>query len=282
MYYKKSIGSIMLYVLSACSIAQTYSPFVENDKVWVLYYSVFNHETNQYDRQEQSFIMTGDTIIADKSYKKFYSYDNTNNRILFYITSMREEGRKVYSITHKGQADEVLLYDFNMNIGEIQTLAEYTDHNLTAETVPFLQTNEYIATSEGCLQNTHHLYPYLSVERYYSNEDESYLYETPIESKYPYLVLQRIGHISSPLGVNAANVLDCEMLYLKECRVNNSVIWQLSSQKEYEELLVQNTGIRTTNKTNNTLPHFFDLQGRRLAAPPARGVFIQDGRKVIQ
>ena len=38
----------------------------------------------------------------------------------------------------------------------------------------------------------------------------------------------------------------------------------------------------TSGKTNTVSSECCDLQGRRLAAPPAKGVYIQDGRKVLK
>ncbi len=38
----------------------------------------------------------------------------------------------------------------------------------------------------------------------------------------------------------------------------------------------------TSGLTNAKSSEYYDLQGRRLAAPPAKGVYIQDGRKVLK
>ena len=45
------------------------------------------------------------------------------------------------------------------------------------------------------------------------------------------------------------------------------------------------TGISTPyihNNSNDDEPHYFDLQGRKLTAPAAKGVYIKDGKKVIK
>ena len=38
----------------------------------------------------------------------------------------------------------------------------------------------------------------------------------------------------------------------------------------------------TSGLTNAKSSEYYDLQGRRLAAPPAKGVYIQNGRKVLK
>jgi hypothetical protein len=38
----------------------------------------------------------------------------------------------------------------------------------------------------------------------------------------------------------------------------------------------------TSGLTKAKSSEYYDLQGRRLAAPPAKGVYIQNGRKVLK
>ena len=46
-------------------------------------------------------------------------------------------------------------------------------------------------------------------------------------------------------------------------------------------LYEQTTGQALTTATESKSPDIYDLQGRRLAAPPAKGIYVKDGRKVV-
>jgi len=60
------------------------------------------------------------------------------------------------------------------------------------------------------------------------------------------------------------------------------VLFDMGYLVDYMRIKVTN-GVETVKTDNDhSAMHAFDLQGRRLAAPPAKGLFIQDGRKVVR
>lgn len=84
------------------------------------------------------FVVEGDTIINSKNYKKYYFQYETNNFIFNkvnarYISALREENKEIYIIP-KDSTNELLLYKFDINIGDTITHWSYS---------PFLSYSQY-------------------------------------------------------------------------------------------------------------------------------------------
>lgn len=60
-----------------------------------------------------------------------------------------------------------------------------------------------------------------------------------------------------------------------QCKIGDSILF---SQKNFETLAVQKLIIK---RGNYSIPSTYDLQGRRQTAKPTRGIYIQNGKKVV-
>ena len=127
----KKFFFILLALASFKANAQTYQyvPFPEGNAVWSEKYSYENwvptyYYLNCYDKVS---LTVEDTIINSRIYKKLYLFNdsvfNINNAI--YLGGIREENKKIYYLgdtIHYGKpldcTNEVLLYDFNLNVGD--------------------------------------------------------------------------------------------------------------------------------------------------------------------
>jgi len=130
-----------------------YVPFPTGNTVWSEKSCICDGFCNVYDK----YIITGeDTIINNNNYKKLYlffdSVFNSNNA--FCLGGIREENKKIYYCGEQSfynnsinyykpyfidgcQNNEILLYDFSLNIGDTLTNINYCfntiDPNISGE-----------------------------------------------------------------------------------------------------------------------------------------------------
>lgn len=92
--------------------SQDYRPMLVEGAVWN---EVFYFE----NADPQSYIVGGDTVLNNLTYKKILSYSN-NSGVGGLIGLMREDSieRKIYLLDDYDQAQEELLYDFSLEVGD--------------------------------------------------------------------------------------------------------------------------------------------------------------------
>lgn len=112
---------LFIFIISSTAISQTYVPFPTNsDYIWREFQVVYNDETMVFPSQTHlEFIVSGDTVIAEKNYRKLFSYNPDNNSGTNYEGAIREESKKIYFLADYMPEEEVLLYDFNLNTGDL-------------------------------------------------------------------------------------------------------------------------------------------------------------------
>jgi len=127
---KKHYIFLILILFSSHIYCQLYHPLPDSNAKWCIEYN--NHVIpppiwGYTDYWETSY--AGDTIILGKEYKKiekttYNIYCLNNHSIPLYIGALRDDSinKKVFYIP-QGQTEEVLLYDFNLEIGD--TLFSY-------------------------------------------------------------------------------------------------------------------------------------------------------------
>lgn len=115
------LNFLFTFIISSPAISQTYIPFPTNsDYIWREFQVVYNDETMFFPWQSHiEFIVSGDTVIAEKNYRKLFSYNPDNNTGTNYEGAIREESKKIYFLTDYMPEGEVLLYDFNLNTGDL-------------------------------------------------------------------------------------------------------------------------------------------------------------------
>jgi hypothetical protein len=106
---------LLLMLFSAVSYlhAQDYIPFPTSDAYWNEY-RFYQGWCDAPDYCKVTYFIEGDTIIDSLLYKKIYC---ANPDWTSYIGAMRENDKKIY-YWRGGCPNHVLLYDFNLNVGD--------------------------------------------------------------------------------------------------------------------------------------------------------------------
>ena len=113
---KKIILLILLILVQFGLFAQdSYLPFVEEGKVWNMYYH--NDLAHEIDpTYNYRYFIQGDTIIAGQNCKKLFSFNENNNNQTEYKMALHESEGKVYFIPI-GSTESHILYDFTIQKG---------------------------------------------------------------------------------------------------------------------------------------------------------------------
>ena len=206
---------------------------------------VWNYASNTGGFSE---FLQGDTIVNGKHCLKWYVTnggfaDNGGKAVLYGV--MYEEDGKVYAIKN-GTDNPWMLYDFNWSVGDGIGI----DYGYGEAVILSVQKNVY----EGI---------------------ERRVYEAGFSPDIPERVegiwIEGIGSVwgMTTLIVNPGN-----SVYLINCTRNGKIL--------YQSLEVPNTKIDAVHHTPHRPSSLFDLQGRPLSTPPSRGLYIQNGKKVIK
>lgn len=231
--------------------------FYETDSTYV---SLLKHRRswNSHDAisgKDVIQIVLGDTIIyngPNKSngslYRKIYCVESQKygDTDFHYYGAMREEGKKVFLIHDgNGKYDRVLLFDFGLKTGEQVEVA--------GSTVKVVRT-DYIV-SEG---RKYHRLTLHQIERGKDTGRTCYWTEG-------------IGSDSGLLQSLPWDAVDKLQLVVTDednCIYNNSTV----------VLEINIPYVETKEMSTNDI---YDLQGRRLTQQPHKGVYIQNGRKMV-
>lgn len=218
--------------------------------------SYYNDETEE-EFVDCGYVIHGTTIIDNKEYYRVISADKNRNPIgsTYEDYAIREEDDKVY-IYHSGFGKEFMYYDFDweegkgiaLNIKEIDITPsgyEYEIGYIKAKNISQIQLND------------------------------GNLY---LQMKNPNII-QSIGEITGFGGLFSTSRIRPARpyKYFISSFVRNGVeIYTASLKTAIHDLSATQSSNRPTS--NN----LYDLSGHRLSAPPAKGVFIQDGQKVVR
>lgn len=93
-----------------------YHPIVTNDDPVWSYCDVIKEDIDKYDLIYSQLRFDGDTIIDNVLYKKLYSYKCEDDKT--YMAALRENEKRVY-VVDDNTIDELLIYDFNLQDGDI-------------------------------------------------------------------------------------------------------------------------------------------------------------------
>ena len=268
----RGIVALMLFCLGmAKAVAQDggreYIPFVEEGKVW---YCGADGNIGQitYEHPEGTaivcvFTMRGDTLINEKEYKKvnFQYEDYYGDNEQHYYCAVREEDCRVF-IVEENTTKEKLLYDFS-HPDEIITLT---------------YNNQKYARTEGW-----RLYDFLPGQVMYT-----FCIFSGNEIDYSNAPGFWVDGVGAP-GTNPFAFEFCihlfdkpklgKYIFVRTCMKDGKYIFNF----DWMVLPIDPSSIHDNNNANNSPDgsRLFDLQGRRLVTPPTKGVYIQNGRKVV-
>ncbi|HPW42196.1 MAG TPA: T9SS type A sorting domain-containing protein [Bacteroidales bacterium] len=106
---------LLVVLLSAFSLvhAQEYVPFPTSNVYWNEI-ELYQGQCDPPEYCKNTFYLMGDTVIDSYLYKKIYSNDGNSTS---YVGGLREENKRVF-LYYTWCDHSVLLYDFNLNVGD--------------------------------------------------------------------------------------------------------------------------------------------------------------------
>lgn len=250
---KKIILFIALAMSTLFSVAQTadsdYHPFLKDGKVWNYLYRDVNVWEQSEKTELHSYLLDGDMTIGDKNYKKMFRV--TPDGTEFYC-ALREENRRV--LMHVDDAEEdMLLYDFNFASGDSYIVNYHNVEFIDSEVMRF------------------HDKPFTIYHYKY------WLYE-PLNGNF----LDIVEGVGTRKGWN---INECfrefptNGIYQVEdfmsCYEDGECIFTI------EDFDVVQTDIKSVNHSQERTSDIYTLQGQRVESVPRKGVYIQNGKKVV-
>lgn len=267
------------YYLEYCKVGSEYlyrssdmdtHPVVEDGKTWKVLDYAFNAPIEYNKLYTLSII--GDSICGGRTWKKLA----ITSKETHWIKLVREENKRIFLFDKEHPSGGIPLFDFNKQEGD-----EFVVH-------PGLVVTEGLTSSsplnakvceDAVVFNSG--YPYRAITL--ACDEEGFIGEAgAAETTW----LERIGNLTFPFSNPFVNPdeIGGHALMVVECSVDGEVIYSdvpsnIAVVPNWEEIL---SGINTPSNSSIHSPTLFDLQGRRLTAPPARGMFIKNGKKVIR
>ena len=198
-----------------------------------------------------TYVITGDTVIGGTTYKKVLCQDRWEYKDegRHYFAAVREQGRQVFMV-NGGQDQEYMLYDF---IPEGTATLTYEWQGWQAE-----RAGGVPCWIRGVSHNYFVVYPIII--------------DSADQMPLALFWIDGIGSVNGPFSVGN------ERKTTLSCYEEGQLIY------EYEDFyhLQDPNGIMQVEDANTTrLVPTYDLQGRRLTAKPARGLYIEQGRKRV-
>jgi hypothetical protein len=268
----------LLFVACMSAQAQTseveYRPFAEEGKLW---------ETQVGGILENIYCnkIDGDTIINGETWKKVYNYVGFPQFNYNYYAAIRDVGQKVYAIA-KGNNKPRILYDFSMKVGELVKCGmegnvfgclldndEPLDSLFGFRLKNFLKL-ECIDTVKLLDEREHRRFKLTLLESY----KERILTADTI------VWIEGVGSSAGPfLPWSPRPSIPSISIYpfiTSHCSIGNHSICNFS--RFYE---ITKTTVLTSPQPTEDSGTLYDIQGRRLSGKPARGIYIEDGKKKV-
>lgn len=247
------------------TIVDGVSSFCTDGKTW-------KYKKTTYDLGKHevfyTYVVRGDTIVGGKAYKKFYRYEDGTEQLAF---MMREDGCKVFKL--KPHQEEKLFFDYGReDTGVVYQLSveEYDEvYNWMINAIDTIEVNNRLFRRYCCYQT-----------------ENLELGQTTIEDGlYTLKDYWVLGIGSAWMGIESYGSMvvvpdampDCTVAFLS-CYENGEILFTADDFTKP----AYTTKIRMAMNNGLNAQSFFDLQGRRLSGKPAKGVYIENGRKRVK
>ena len=248
---------------------EDYLPFAQDDKIWEIQIGIFKE--NVFGN-----CIDGDTLIGGETWKKVYNYFEVPMLNYSYYAAVRDVGKKVYAIA-KGSNRPRLLYDFGMKVGNMVRCGvegntfccllekdEQPDTLLGFKYTAYLRL-ERIDTIETCgLQLRRFNLSLLDVFKEQVIDDIVWV--------------EGVGSCLSPFLPWTPLPSRDRFLFFKWCQLGKTYI--LDDEDFYKD--IDTNVIRDNSYWNDENATIYDLLGRQQNTTPAKGVYIQDGKKYVK
>lgn len=242
---------LVLYalLLTVCAKAQDYKPMLTDGKEWHCVYIVEGAD-GRYDtdgRWPYTIKVVGDSLINGTAYKKLlheYTDSVPQGKEKSFCSAAIEKDRKVYDYS-KSMGD-VLVFDFNLHKGDI------VSENTTATTT---------VTDEDCIEAYDTKYRRLKVG-------------------WGGIWIEGIGCNSQDYTIPNIENGDIPVPYytgdkMVACYDNGKLIF---TENDFDQTTDAINEVQTTDKSNGCM---YSINGIKITNPQ-KGIYIKDGRKLMQ
>lgn len=272
-YLLQSVWCSICITVQAQTSALDYRPFAQDGKIWVAQVGLIME--NIYGNR-----IDGDTLINGEIWKKVYNYWWSEENSWYYA-AIRDVGKKVYAIA-KGSNRQRLLYDFDLKEGNIVRCG--------IESNAFgclLDRDEKFDTLQGFPFES-----YLKVERIDTIvvrnsvlrrftlsllDAFKYYYRVGFDAEIGNIVwVEGVGSGAGPFSPWMP--LPPEGRIYSSCNVNKNCIFGYPDFYEADNP-ADVSSTESQNVQSSEISGLYDSSGRRLSTPPAKGVYIENGRK---
>lgn len=260
-------------VVQAQSSQHEYRPFVQDGKTWEI--QVGGIMENLYGN-----IIDGDTLINGETWKKVYNYVGFPDFGYTYYAAVRDEGKKVYAIAN-GSKRPRLLYDFNLEEGSMVKCGiegnafgclldkgEMPDTLLGFPFISYLKV-EHIDTIEarGLEHRRFTLTLLDSYKEYFMNGEEAITNNV--------IWVEGVGSGAGPFSPWMP--LPPRNSILLSCEINRTCVF---AYPDFYDADVSNA-INSPGISTYPVSSSYDLSGRPVPGKAQRGLYIENGRKVV-
>lgn len=250
-----------------------YRPFAQECKKWET--QVGGIKEHLYGNK-----IEGDTIIAGETWKKVYNYVGFNTLYCSYYAAIRDVGDKVYAIA-QGSKKPRLLYDFGLNVGDLlkcgiegKDFCCLLDKDEPLDTLFGFPFKVYLRVERidtiTYVEKEYRRFTFTALDGF-----QEYFYndEGPIRDNIVWV--EGIGSGAGPFSPWMP--LPSWSFSRLECLVGNEYVF---NTKGFFESGKTNTisDKKTATKKETSV---YDLQGRRLKKKSSKGIYIQNGKKVL-
>lgn len=203
----------------------------------------YHHDTYQYV-YDYYYMLDGDTVVAGKDCLMMCSENKDNAGAVVYEGALYEENKKVYCFyPDKDKAE--LLYDFDCEVGD--TVKSMVVKEIRTDTIATVVKRyifePYLISGDG--------------EKAYELVGNVCWIEGVGSEKDFFDMLPMVGNYNSIVG----------------CEVNGEILFKLPP--------LPPSGIKLVERDFVNGNVIYDLQGRCLKTAPTRGIYIQNGKKII-
>ena len=108
--------TIFMMMLAAVSLNVFATDCFKDGTQWVC--EAFGTHTPEPTITKYVLFIEGDTLINDKSYMKLYRASDETLADKALANCLRKDGDRIYFLPYRGAEEEVLMYDFGLQIGE--------------------------------------------------------------------------------------------------------------------------------------------------------------------
>jgi hypothetical protein len=243
------------------AVAQEADMFVDKRKSWRCL-----NEMPGWEPEVHMYEFSGDVTANGKTYSELLM-DGSHPYLL------RQEGNKVFMIDNNSP-EEVLLYDFGLEVGDKFSFTGKESENLVVMDVDFITVGDRVRRRM-----------IFAWERYLPKD-----YDVQSLSSQDYSAIdcwvEGIGSVYSPVSPMTPFMIGGRYR-TQSCLLDGSVIFSYSDFGVDSYNPQNGSSVAIPTQTENVRQPVFDLQGRKLLnsqwsnSQIRRGLYIQNGRKVV-